>query len=137
MWQVVRGEMCIVTCEWQDESTCMSICVRVYLLTQCISNSQRIRADSARADWSIAVQASSVQAPKNWGLVRSRSKNFLDWTWTRLDGSSLDWSITGLVESLRQAGHDLGGLDIIWLGWLTAGWTGWLTAGWTHSGMAG
>ena len=21
------GEMCIVTCEWQDESTCMSICV--------------------------------------------------------------------------------------------------------------
>jgi hypothetical protein len=26
-WKVVRGEMCIVTCEWQDESTCMSICV--------------------------------------------------------------------------------------------------------------
>jgi len=26
-WHVMRGEMCIVTCEWQDESTCMSICV--------------------------------------------------------------------------------------------------------------
>jgi len=93
--------MCIVTCEWQDESTCMSICVSVYLLTQCISNSKRIRADSARVDWSEAVQASSVHVPKNWGLVRSRSKNLLDWTWTRLDGSSPDWSIAGLVESLH------------------------------------
>jgi len=90
-WHVVRGEMCIVTYEWQDESTCMSICVWVYLLTQCISNSQCIWANSARVDWSKAVQASSVQVPKNWGLVRSRSKMFLDWTWTRLDGSSLDW----------------------------------------------
>jgi len=71
------------------------------LLTQCISNSQSIRADSARVDWSNAVQASSVQVPKNWGLVRSRAKNFLDWTWTRLDGSSPDWSIAGLVESLE------------------------------------
>jgi len=93
----------IVTCEWQDESTCMSICVSVYLLTQCISNCWRIRAGSARVDWSKAVQASSVQVPKNWELVRSRSKNFLDWTWTRLDGSSPDWSIAGLVESLLVA----------------------------------
>jgi hypothetical protein len=23
-WQVLRGEMCIVTCEWQDEYMCMS-----------------------------------------------------------------------------------------------------------------
>jgi hypothetical protein len=77
------------------EYMCMS-----QLVTQCISNSQRIRADSARVDWSNAVQASSVQLPKHWGLVRSRSKNFLDWTWTRLDGSSPDWYIAGLVESL-------------------------------------
>ena len=72
-------------------------------MTQCISNSQRIRADSARVDWSNAVQASSVQVPKNGGLVRSRSKNFSDWTWTRLDGSSPDWSIAGLVESLAKS----------------------------------
>jgi len=95
--------MCIVTCAWQDESTCMSVCVSVHLLIQCISNSQRIQADSAQVDWSKAVQASSVQVPKNWGLVRSRSKNFLDWTWTRLDGSSPDWSIAGLVESLVKS----------------------------------
>jgi len=102
-WQVVRGEMCIVSCEWQDESTCMTICIWVYLLTQCISNSQHIRTDSARVDWSNAVQASSVHVLKNWGLVRSRSKNFLDWTWTRLDGSSPNWSIAWLVESLRTS----------------------------------
>jgi hypothetical protein len=72
------------------------------MFTQCISNSQCIRADSARVDWSKAVQVSSVQVPKNWGLFRSRSKNFLDWTWTRLDGSSPDWSIAGLVESVTH-----------------------------------
>ena len=48
------------------------------------------------------VQASSVQVPKNWGLVQSRSKDFLDCTWTRLDGSSPDWFIAGLVESLAN-----------------------------------
>jgi hypothetical protein len=37
------------------------------------------------------------------GSVRSQSKNFLDWTWTGLDGSGLDWSIAGLVESLPTA----------------------------------
>jgi hypothetical protein len=25
MWQMVRGKMCSVMCEWQDELTCMSI----------------------------------------------------------------------------------------------------------------
>jgi hypothetical protein len=67
------------------------------MLTKYISNSQHIRADSARMDWSKAVQASSVQVPKNWGLVRARSKNFSDWI---LDGPGPDWSIAGLVESL-------------------------------------
>jgi hypothetical protein len=69
-----------------------------------ISNSQRIRADSARMDWSKAVQASSVQVQKNWGLVRSRSKNYSDWIGLDLDGPGPDWSIAGLVESLCQAG---------------------------------
>jgi hypothetical protein len=70
-------------------------------------NSKRIRADSARVDWSKAFLASSVQVPKSWGLVRSRSINFLDWTWTRLDGSSPDWSSAGLVESLiRPVGNN-------------------------------
>jgi len=53
-------------------------------------------------DWSKAVQASSVQLPKKWGLVWSRSKNVLDCTWTRLDGSSPDWSIAGLVKLLHK-----------------------------------
>jgi len=99
-WQVVRGKMCMVTCEWQDESTCMSICVWVYVLTQCISNTQRIRADSARVDQSIAVQASLVQVHKNGGLVRSRSKNYADWIGLDLDGPGPDWFIAGLVEPL-------------------------------------
>jgi hypothetical protein len=51
-------------------------------------------------DWSKAVQASSVQVPKNWGLVRARSKNFSDWIGLDLDGPGPDWSIAGLVESL-------------------------------------
>jgi len=29
----------------------------------------------------------------------------VDWTWTRLDGSSSDWSIAGLVESLLLHGN--------------------------------
>jgi len=99
-WQVASGKWWGARCALWLVNGKMSLRVWVYLLTQCISNSQRIRADSARVDWSKAVQASSVQVPKNWGLVRSRSKNFLDWTWTRLDGSSPDWSIAGLVESL-------------------------------------
>ena len=70
------------------------------MLTKYISNSQRIQADSARMDWSKAVQASSVQVPKNWGLVRARSKNFSDWIALDLDGPGPDCSIAGLVESL-------------------------------------
>jgi hypothetical protein len=70
------------------------------MLTKYISNSKRIRADSARMDWSKAVQASSVQVQKNWGLVRARSKNFSDWIGLDLDGPGPDWIIAGLVESL-------------------------------------
>jgi hypothetical protein len=111
-------------CEWQDESTCMGMCIWVYLLTQCISNCQCIWADSARVGWSKAVQASSVQAPKIWGSVWSRSKNFLDWTWTRLDGSSLDWSIAGLVESLPipAFGWDCRHIVNIFLTWINYNW---------------
>ena len=69
-------------------------------MTQSISNSQHIRADSARVDWSQSVQASSVQVQKNWGLVGSRSKNYSDWIGLDLDGPGPDWSIAGLVESL-------------------------------------
>jgi hypothetical protein len=72
----------------------------MFMLTTYISHSQRIRADSARMDWSKAVQASSVQVPKNWGLVRSRSNNFSDWIGLDLDGPGPDWSIAGLLESL-------------------------------------
>ena len=72
------------------------------MLTKYINNSQHIRADSARMDWSKAVQPSSVQVPKNWGLVRARSKNFSDWIGLDLDGPGPDWSIAGLVESLMQ-----------------------------------
>jgi hypothetical protein len=93
--------MCIVTCEWQDESTCMTICVWVYLLTQCISNCQCIWADSASVEWAIAIQASSVHVPTNWGCDGSQSKNFFNWSSTRLDSSSPDWSIAGMVESLN------------------------------------
>jgi hypothetical protein len=75
------------------------------MLTQCISNSQRIRADSARVDWSKAVQASPVQVQKNWGLVRSRSKNYSDRIGLDLDGPGPDWSIAGLVESLFISAH--------------------------------
>jgi len=71
-------------------------------LTQYISNPQRIRADSARVDWSKAVQASSVQVQKNWGLVRARSENYSDWIGLDLDGPGPDWSIAGLVESLVE-----------------------------------
>jgi len=70
------------------------------MLTKYISNSQHIRADSARMDWSKAVQASSVQVPTNWGLVRARSKNLSDWIGLDLDGPGPDWSIAGLVETL-------------------------------------
>ena len=86
-----------------------------------ISNSQRIRADSARMDWSKAVQASSVQVQKNWGLVRSRSKNYSDWIGLDLDGPGPDWSIAGLVESLDRDGLARYWLDTIWTG--LAGWT--------------
>jgi len=48
-------------------------------------------------EWSKAVQGSSVQVAKNWGLVKLRSNHFLDWAWTELDGSNLEWSIAGLV----------------------------------------
>jgi hypothetical protein len=51
-------------------------------------------------DWSKAVQASSVQVPKNWGLVQAQSKNFSDWIGLDLDRSGPDWSIAELVESL-------------------------------------
>ena len=37
------------------------------------------------------------------GSVRSQFNNFLDWTWTGLDSSDLDWSIAGLVESLTRS----------------------------------
>jgi hypothetical protein len=69
-------------------------------MIQYISNPRRIRADSAPVDWSKAVQASSVQVQKNWGLVRARSKNYSDWIGLDLDGPGPDWSIAGLVESL-------------------------------------
>jgi len=69
-------------------------------VTQSISNSQRIRADSAQMEWSKLVQASAVQVQKNWGLVRSGSKNYSDWIGLDMDGPSPDWSIAGLVESL-------------------------------------
>ncbi|KAF8535120.1 hypothetical protein BDD12DRAFT_808816 [Trichophaea hybrida] len=65
-------------------------------------NFKCIWADSARVDWSKAVQASSVQVQKNWGLVRSRSKNYSDWIGLDLDGPGPDWSIAGLVESLKR-----------------------------------
>jgi len=70
------------------------------MLTKYISNSEHIWADSAQMDWSNAVQASSVQVTKNWGLVRALSKNFSDWIGLDLDGPGPDWSIAGLVESL-------------------------------------
>jgi len=70
------------------------------MLTKYISNSKRIRADSARMDWSNTVQASSVQVPKSWGLVRARSKNFSDWIGLDFDGPGPDWIIAGLVKSL-------------------------------------
>jgi hypothetical protein len=66
-----------------------------------ISNSQRIRANSAQMGWFKAVQASSVQVPKIWELVQARSKNFSDWIGLDLDGPGPDWSIAGLVESLN------------------------------------
>ena len=37
------------------------------------------------------------------GLVWFQSKSFLDWTWTGLDSSGLDWSIAGLAESLEPS----------------------------------
>jgi len=78
----------------------MSICVSVHWLTQSIRNSQRIRDDLARVDWSTPGQARSVQVLKNRGLVRSESQIFHDWTWTTLDDSSSDWPIAELVEAL-------------------------------------
>ena len=100
-------QRCITNGQWLSRWRVTHL-VRVYLATQIISdhspkdisNSQRIPADSARIDWSKAVQANSVQVPKNWGLVRARSKNFSDWIGLDLDGPGPDWSIAGLVESL-------------------------------------
>ena len=37
------------------------------------------------------------------GSIRSQLKNLLDWIWTWLEGSGLDWSIAGLVERYRIA----------------------------------
>ena len=85
------------------------------MLTKYISNSQRIRADSARMDWSKAVQASSVRVPKNWGLVRARSKNFSDWIGLDLDGAGPDCSIAGLVESLARWRSGQYGLVILYI----------------------
>jgi len=44
------------------------------------------------------------------GSVRSQSKKFLglDLDWTGLDGSGLDWSIAGLVESLDEIAQKSG-----------------------------
>ena len=96
-------------------------------MIQYITNSKRIRADSARMDWSKAVQASSVQVPKNWGLVRARSKNFLDWIGLDLDGPGPDWSIAGLVESLDMPANESTGsihtlLRIIFLEYYRSVW---------------
>ena len=114
-WQVsyclwvysVTQKITVVTGEWQvaggegwDVHGDLQMAGWVYMLTKYISNSQRIRDDSARMDWSTAVQASSVQVPKNWGLVWARSKNFSDWIGLDLDGRGPDCSIAGLVESL-------------------------------------
>ena len=79
-----------------------------------IGNSLHIRADSARMDRSKAVQATSVQVPKNWGLVRTRSKNFSDWIGLDLDGPGPEWSIAGLVESLHASELMDGGRDKAW-----------------------
>jgi len=79
------------------------------MLTKYISNSQHIRADLARMDSSKAVQASSVQVPKNWGLVQAWSKNFSHWIGLDLEGPGPDWSIAGLVESLRCSTHSTTG----------------------------
>jgi len=71
-------------------------------MTQYISNPWHIRANSARVDWSNAVQASSVQVQKNRELVRAQSKNSSDWIGLDLDGPCPDWFIAGLVESLHD-----------------------------------
>ena len=57
-------------------------------------------------DWSKSVQASSVQVQKEWGSVRSRSKDYSDWIGLDLDGPGVDWSNAELVESLLESIDD-------------------------------
>jgi len=70
------------------------------MLTKYISNSERIRADLARMDWSNAVHAHSLRVQKNWTVVRAQSKNVSDWIGLDLDRPGPYWIIAGLVESL-------------------------------------